>query len=95
MTNRHQQPARLSVFSNIEFCLWDAQDDATNFQRNLNIGDFNDDPLWLILSVAAYLKETGDRSILDEPVVYDSRPGTEQPLYKHLKRSLRWQSLKG
>jgi cellobiose phosphorylase len=52
--------------------------------------DFNDDPLWLILSVAAYLKETGDWSILDEPVAYENRPGTEQSLYEHLKRSLRY-----
>ena len=40
-------------------------------------GNFNDDPLWLILGVAAYLKETGDWSILDEPVPYDNQPGTE------------------
>ena len=32
-------PAELSVFSSVEFCLWDAQDDATNFQRNFNIGE--------------------------------------------------------
>jgi cellobiose phosphorylase len=51
---------------------------------------FNDDPLWLILSVAAYLKETGDWSILDEPVQYDNRPGSESPLYEHLQRSLRY-----
>jgi cellobiose phosphorylase len=51
---------------------------------------FNDDPLWLVLSVAAYLKETDDWSILDEPVVYDSRAGTEKPLYEHLRRSLRY-----
>jgi cellobiose phosphorylase len=58
---------------------------------NENVGgDFNDDPLWLILSVAAYLKESGDWSILDEPVVYDNRPGTEQSLYEHLQRSLRY-----
>jgi cellobiose phosphorylase len=49
---------------------------------------FNDDPLWLILSVAAYLKETGDWSILEECVAYDNRPGSEQPLYEHLQRSL-------
>jgi cellobiose phosphorylase len=53
-------------------------------------GDFNDDPLWLILSVAAYLKETGDWSILDQGVVYQNRPGTEQPLYEHLGRALRY-----
>jgi cellobiose phosphorylase len=51
---------------------------------------FNDDPLWLILAVAAYLKETGDWSILDEPVTYESRPGSEQPLYEHLQRSIRY-----
>jgi cellobiose phosphorylase len=51
---------------------------------------FNDDPLWLVLSVAAYLKETGDWSILDELVAYESRPGTEQPLYDHLQRSTRY-----
>jgi len=50
--------------------------------------DFNDDPLWLVLGVAAYLKETGDWSILDEPVPYDNQPGTEHSLYEHLQRSL-------
>jgi len=52
--------------------------------------DFNDDPLWLILSVAAYLKETGDWGILEEPVEYENRPGTEKPLSEHLQRSLRY-----
>ncbi|MGD9404552.1 MAG: glycosyl transferase, partial [Anaerolineae bacterium] len=49
---------------------------------------FNDDPLWLILSVAAYLKETGDWAILDELVPYENQVGSEQPLYEHLQRSL-------
>ena len=39
VTNHRQTPAALSVFAAIEFCLWDAQDDATNFQRNFNIGE--------------------------------------------------------
>ena len=51
---------------------------------------FNDDPLWLIMAVAAYLKETGDWSVLDEPVPYDNTPGTETPLYEHLQRSLKY-----
>ncbi len=51
---------------------------------------FNDDPLWLVLSTAAYLKETGDESILDELVPYDNRPGTEEPLYRHLQRSIQY-----
>ncbi|MBU6298490.1 MAG: glycosyl transferase [Alphaproteobacteria bacterium] len=53
-------------------------------------GNFNDDPHWLILGVAAYLKETGDWSILDEPVAFDNAPGSEQPLYEHLRRSFRY-----
>ncbi|HSA03213.1 MAG TPA: glycosyl transferase, partial [Candidatus Paceibacterota bacterium] len=38
VTNHRPQSARLSIFSSIEFCLWDAQDDATNFQRNFSTG---------------------------------------------------------
>jgi cellobiose phosphorylase len=58
---------------------------------NKDIGSgFNDDPLWLILAVSAYLKETGDHSILNELVVYDNEPGTEQPIYEHLKRALQY-----
>ena len=49
---------------------------------------FNDDPLWLVLGVAAYLKETGDGAILDEPVPYDNAPGSEVPLLDHLRRSV-------
>jgi cellobiose phosphorylase len=49
---------------------------------------FNDDPLWLVLAVASYVKETGDRQILDEPAPYDNEPGSETPLYEHLTRAL-------
>ncbi|MCD4685038.1 MAG: glycosyl transferase [Anaerolineae bacterium] len=53
-------------------------------------GNFNDDPLWLVLAVAAYLKETGDWAVLDEPVPYDNEPGSETPLYEHLQRSIQY-----
>jgi cellobiose phosphorylase len=53
-------------------------------------GGFNDDPAWLILAVCAYIKETGDTSILGEAVQYDNQPGSEQPLYEHLQRCLRY-----
>jgi cellobiose phosphorylase len=49
---------------------------------------FNDDALWLILAVAAYVKETGDREILDVRVPYDNEQGSETPLYEHLRRAL-------
>ena len=52
--------------------------------------NFNDDPLWLVLAVVAYLKETGDWSILDEPVPYENRPGSELPLFDHLHRSIQY-----
>jgi cellobiose phosphorylase len=58
---------------------------------NNEIGSgFNDDPAWLILSVAAYLKETGDAGLLEEPVAFDSEPGSERPLYEHLQRALEY-----
>jgi cellobiose phosphorylase len=58
---------------------------------NNDIGsNFNDDPLWLVLSVSAYIKETGDWSILDEKAPYDNIQGTEKPLYEHLRRCIRY-----
>ena len=55
---------------------------------NNDIGSgFNDDPHWLILGVAAYIKETGEWGILDEAVQFENAPGSEQPLYEHLRRS--------
>lgn len=53
-------------------------------------GGFNDDPLWLIASTSAYLKETGDASILWAPVPFDNLPGSEKPLFDHLRRSIRY-----
>ena len=50
-------------------------------------GDFSDDPLWLILSVSAYIKETGDWSILDEMVPYDNDMSIAQTMLEHLKVS--------
>ena len=50
-------------------------------------GGFNDDPLWLIIGVDAYLKETGDFGILDEMVQFDNVPGSERTLLYHLQVS--------
>lgn len=55
---------------------------------NSDIGSgFNDDPLWLIAGTAAYIKETGDLSILDEIVDFNNDPALARPLLEHLKRS--------
>jgi cellobiose phosphorylase len=48
---------------------------------------FNDDPLWLICGVAAYIKETGDYSILDEKVPFDNDETLAQTLFVHLQKS--------
>ena len=55
---------------------------------NSDIGSgFNDDPLWLIAAVNAYIRETGDLSILEEQVPFDNDMSTAVPLMEHLKRS--------
>ena len=50
-------------------------------------GGFNDDPCWLIFGTVAYIKETGDFSILDEMVPFDNQEGSEVPLMEHLRVS--------
>ena len=55
---------------------------------NNDIGSgFNDDPMWLVFGTVAYIKETGDFSILNEPISYDNKPGSEVPLMEHLTTS--------
>jgi cellobiose phosphorylase len=50
-------------------------------------GNFNDDPLWLILSTTSYIKETGDFSILDEIVPFDNNASLAKSHFDHLKKS--------
>lgn len=55
---------------------------------NSDIGSgFNDDPLWLIAGTSAYVRETGDLSILEESVPYDNDQSKATSLMEHLKRS--------
>ncbi|MGH7738856.1 MAG: GH36-type glycosyl hydrolase domain-containing protein [bacterium] len=51
-------------------------------------GDFYDDHLWLILSTCSYIKETGDVSILEAPVGYADKPGSQENLLHHLETSI-------
>ena len=59
-------------------------------------GDFNDDPLWLIIAVSAYVKETGDFSLLDAEVPFaDSTGGPDTDsegavMADHLVRAFRF-----
>ena len=55
---------------------------------NSDIGSgFNDDPLWLIAGTSAYIRESGDVSILDEMVPYDNDMSVATTLFEHLTRS--------
>jgi cellobiose phosphorylase len=55
-------------------------------------GDFYDDHLWLILSTTAYIKESGDTSILDAPTGYADKTyasdGDRESLLHHLETSI-------
>ena len=50
-------------------------------------GGFNDDPMWLIFGTTAYIRETGDYSILDEMVPWDNEVGSEVSMMEHLRVS--------
>ena len=51
-------------------------------------GNFNDDPLWLVMSTCAYIRETGDFSILDEAVPFDNDESHKASMLTHLKVSV-------
>ncbi|MGE5678127.1 MAG: GH36-type glycosyl hydrolase domain-containing protein, partial [Pseudomonadota bacterium] len=53
-------------------------------------GEFNDDPLWLILSTVAYIKETGDYGIFDERIPYNCDSSNLGTLYEHLMRAVNY-----
>ena len=58
---------------------------------NNDVGsNFNDDPHWMVIAVAAYICETGDWDVLNELVPYDNAPGSETTLYEHLERAIQY-----
>lgn len=58
---------------------------------NADIGShFNDDPLWLILGIGGYIRETGDEDFLREMVPFDNDESNKATLFEHLKRSFRY-----
>lgn len=66
---------------------WHQYQPLTKRGNSLTGTNFNDDPLWLILSTTAYIKETGNKSILEEQVPYDNDESKATSLLEHLRRS--------
>ncbi len=63
----------------------------TKKKGNSDIGSgFNDDPLWLIAGTSAYIRETGDFSILDETGSFDNDFSVATSLFEHLTRSFNY-----
>lgn len=50
----------------------------------------SDDALWIVVSVCEYVKETGDKALLDQVVTFAD--GGEATIYEHLKRALDFSS---
>lgn len=51
-------------------------------------GNFNDDPLWLVMSTCAYIRETGDFDILSEQVPFENDEARKASLLAHLRVSV-------
>ena len=55
---------------------------------NADIGsNFNDDPLWLVLGVGNYIRETGDVDFLKIDVPFDNSETNKATMFEHLRRS--------
>lgn len=55
---------------------------------NADIGsNFNDDPLWLVLGVGNYIRETGDVDFLKTEVPFDNSETNKATMFEHLRRS--------
>lgn len=55
---------------------------------NADIGShFNDDPLWLVLGVGGYIRESGDVDFLHVQVPFDNDAANTATMFEHLRRS--------
>jgi cellobiose phosphorylase len=64
LANQREEAAVLSLFSLVEFCLWDAWDDATNFQRNFSIGEVESDAITSLISPARWCPMDSTPSVM-------------------------------
>lgn len=93
----HQSPsrARERLIDLISTQLYDGgayhQYSPLTKKGNTDLGTgFNDDPNWMVLSVAAYVRETGDLTILDELAPYGNRNDVKETILEHVKRAFQF-----
>ena len=69
LQNGNAEPRRLRVFPYLEFCLWDANDDSTNFQRNYSIGEVEVEPD-AIYHKTEYRERRNHYAVLEENAIF-------------------------
>ncbi len=77
---------RIIDLASTQFAEGDAYHQYSPLTKKGNGRGYSDDHLWLVLSTASYIKETGDINFLSEQVPYDG--GTKSSMYEHLARAV-------
>jgi len=86
LTNTGDSPKDLDVFSYVEFCLWDAWDDQTNYQRNLSLAEMEVDDS-AIYHLTEYRERRDHFAVygVNRPIVgFDTDRDTFVGAYNHL-----------
>jgi len=79
---------RIIDLASTQFEEGDAHHQYSPLTKKGNGRGYSDDHLWLVYSVAAYLKETGDKAFLKLKVPFES--GKKAPMYEHLARAIKY-----
>jgi cellobiose phosphorylase len=88
----HQIPEkvkeRIIDLASTQFEEGDAYHQYSPLTKKGNGRGYSDDHLWLVLSTASYIKESGDIGFLTEKVPYDT--GKKSTMYEHLVRAINY-----
>jgi len=86
----HQIPEkvkeRIIDLASTQFEEGDAYHQYSPLTKKGNGRGYSDDHLWLVLSTASYIKESGDIDFLSEEVPFDT--GNKSSMYEHLERAI-------
>ncbi len=79
---------RIIDLASTQFEEGDAYHQYSPLTKKGNGRGYSDDHLWLVYSVAAYIKETGDIKFLSQKVPYDT--GKKGTMYEHLAKAINY-----